>query len=178
MARKSSFPPVVDNRVRLIILGSLPGEESLRRGQYYAHLQNRFWELLGGSLGVELRALAYADRLQCLLHHGIGLWDAIADAHRSGSLDSAVRNVRANDLRQLVHALPHLSAIAFNGKKAEKTGRQQLGDAGAAYRLITLPSSSPAYAAMSLAKKQSHWAVIGSIAGKGKNRIAKPDEGN
>lgn len=166
MTRKASFPPMVDGHVRLLILGSLPGEESLRRAQYYAHPQNRFWELLGAAIGVELRAQAYPDRLAALLRHRIGLWDVIADARRTGSLDSAIRDARENDLADLAGSLPNLEAIAFNGRKAAATGRKRLDEGGARYRLIDLPSSSPAYAAMPFAEKLSHWAVIGSIAGR------------
>lgn len=162
--RKSSFPPVVDHQTRLLILGSLPGEESLRRSQYYAFPQNRFWELVGTAISVELRPLPYPKRLAALLDHHIGLWDVIANARRRGSLDSAIRDSRINDLPKLIGSLPQLEAIAFNGKKASATGRKQLGALGKGYRLIDLPSSSPAYAAMPLADKQSHWTVIGSTA--------------
>jgi len=165
MQRKSSFSPVTDPRTRLLILGSLPGEESLRQAQYYAHPQNRFWELVGAAIGTDLRVLTYPDRLAALLRNRIGLWDVIADARRTGSLDSAIRDARGNDLRQMAGSLPSLEAIAFNGKKSATAGRKQLGEDGGRYRLIDLPSSSPAYAAMSYADKHSHWAVIGSIAG-------------
>ncbi|MGP1353276.1 MAG: DNA-deoxyinosine glycosylase [Parasphingopyxis sp.] len=163
MTRKSSFAPVVDDRVRLLILGSLPGEESLRQAQYYAHPQNRFWELVGAALDIELRPLDYEDRLAALLARGVGLWDVIADARRAGSLDSAIHDARENDLRTLVASLPALRAIAFNGRKSATTGRKQLGDAGGSYRLIDLPSSSPAYAAMRFEEKLSHWSAIGAI---------------
>ncbi len=163
--RKSSFPPVMDERTRILILGSLPGEESLRRQQYYGHPQNRFWELVGAAIGVDLRGLAYDDRLQTLLRHRIGLWDVIAEARRSGSLDSAIRDERANDLVAFVQSLPNLVAIAFNGRKASAAGRRQLTNLGDAIALIDLPSSSPAYAAMPLAEKLSRWSVIADTAG-------------
>lgn len=161
--RKSSFPPVVDPRTRILVLGSLPGEESLRQAQYYAHPQNRFWDLVGTAIDTDLRGLAYRDRLEALLGHRIGLWDVIADARRTGSLDSAIRDARGNDLRQLASTLPLLQAIIFNGRKSAKAGRKQLGEFGARYRLFDLPSSSPAYAAMPFTEKLSHWAIIGSL---------------
>ena len=34
---KRSFPPMVGEKPRVLILGSLPGEESLRQQQYYAY---------------------------------------------------------------------------------------------------------------------------------------------
>jgi len=40
--RKRSFAPVADEGVRVLILGSLPGERSLAQGRYYGHPLNRF----------------------------------------------------------------------------------------------------------------------------------------
>lgn len=164
MIRKSCFPPVADARARILILGSLPGEASLAAGQYYAHPRNKFWELVGAAIGVELRPLAYADRLAALLAHHIALWDVIADAVRPGSLDGAIREEAGNDLAGLVASMPALQAVAFNGGKAGRTGRRLVDNAVAGLRLIDLPSSSPAHAGMPLAEKMARWAVIGDIA--------------
>lgn len=166
MTRKSCFPPATDANTRILLLGSLPGEESLRRGQYYGHRQNRFWELVGGVLGIELRALPYEDRLAALLGHHVGLWDVIADATRVGSLDSAIRDAAPNDLAALAQSLPRLRAIGFNGRKAAIEGRKLLADGPAAIALLDLPSSSPAYAAMPFAEKAARWRVIATHIGR------------
>ena len=145
MSLKRSFPPVVDANVRLLILGSLPGDASLAKGQYYGHPQNKFWELVGAVIDVDLRSRSYEDRLASLLTHGIGLWDVIAEAERKGSLDTAIRHERHNLLVELVCSLPALNAVAFNGGMAAKIGRRQLQAAVAQYLLLDLPSSSPAH---------------------------------
>lgn len=142
--RKSAFAPVVDDRTRLLILGSLPGEASLAAGQYYAHPRNGFWRLIGAVIGRDLAGLNYEARLSALGDAGVGLWDVIASAERSGSLDAAIRSPEAADLRGLVTSLPALRAVAFNGGLAARLGGRILADAGPA--LITLPSSSPAHA--------------------------------
>jgi len=144
-ARKRSFAPVVDENVRLLILGSLPGEVSLAHAQYYAHPQNRFWSLMAEVTGTDLPALSYPERLQTLLTHGIGLWDVVAEAHRHGSLDGNIRNHAHNDLLGLLGSLPHLDAIAFNGGTAARIGLKALQDEADHYRIVRLPSSSPAY---------------------------------
>ncbi|MDR3410674.1 MAG: DNA-deoxyinosine glycosylase, partial [Formivibrio sp.] len=77
---KRSFPPVVDEETRILMLGSLPGEISLAQGQYYANKHNRFWALLGSVIDEDLPAMVYADRLKTLLRHRIGLWDVVAEA--------------------------------------------------------------------------------------------------
>jgi hypoxanthine-DNA glycosylase len=145
MTRKRSFPPVVDEQVRILILGSLPGNVSLAHSQYYAHPQNRFWKLLSEVTGADLPALSYPDRLQTLLGKRIGLWDVVAEARRDGSLDSNIRDQVHNDLPTLAATLPQLTTIAFNGGTAARLGLKALGPQAARYRIVQLPSSSPAY---------------------------------
>ena len=152
---KSCFPPVVDVSTRVLVLGSLPGEVSLARAQYYAHPQNQFWRLIGAVVGADLKALDYPDRLKALQAGGVGLWDVIGSAERQGSLDTAIRDHQANDLGALVATLPRLRAVAFNGGKAAKIGRDQIGAAAGA-ELIDLPSSSPAYT-LEFDRKLAEW---------------------
>jgi hypoxanthine-DNA glycosylase len=144
MERKRSFAPVVDEQVRVLILGSLPGALSLARNEYYANPQNRFWRLMSDVFDLELLALDYPTRLQVLLVHQIGLWDVVATARRQGSLDSRIRDRIDNDLVNLAASLPNLAAIGFNGATAARIGLKALPD-HSAYEIIRLPSSSPAY---------------------------------
>lgn len=159
--RKSAFAPVVDANTRLLILGSLPGDASLKAGQYYGHPQNAFWRLVGSVVGRDLAALPYSERLEALEAAGVGLWDVIATAHRPGSLDGAIREAEAADLRGLIADLPDLKAVAFNGATAARIGRRSLGEAPG-LSLIGLPSSSPAYT-RPFAEKAAAWAVLASF---------------
>ncbi|PFH11912.1 hypoxanthine-DNA glycosylase [Collimonas sp. PA-H2] len=159
MNRKRSFPPVVDQQVHTLILGSLPGVQSLAHSQYYAHPQNRFWKLLAEVVGIDLPALPYAERLPVLLAHGIGLWDVVAEARRDGSLDSNIRDHAHNDLTGLIATLPQLHTIAFNGGTAARLGLKALGELASRYRIILLPSSSPAYT-RPYAEKLAAWIVL------------------
>lgn len=160
MTFKQCFPPVVDPDTRVLILGSLPGEASLAQQQYYAHKQNRFWHLVGDVIGEDLAAMAYAERLVTLLAHGVGLWDVVAQARREGSLDGAIRDHAGNDLVALIEGLPKLAAIAFNGGTAARIGERILAAHALRYRVIRLPSSSPAYAGMPYAAKLAQWSVL------------------
>ena len=144
-ARKRCFEPVVDVRTRVLVLGSLPGDRSLACGEYYGNPQNQFWRLLGTILEVDLRALRYEARLSALRDRGIGLWDVIAEAERTGSLDAAISNATHNALADLAQTLPQLRAVAFNGATAARLGRKQLGAAAGQLCLVDLPSSSPAH---------------------------------
>jgi TDG/mug DNA glycosylase family protein len=155
---KRSFPPVVDAGTRLLVLGSLPGEESLARRQYYGNPRNHFWRLVGAVIGKDLVPLDYEARLAALLAAGIGLWDTVGTATRRGSLDSAIRLHGANDLAALVAALPALKAVAFNGGKSATLGRPQLA-ARPDLALIPLPSSSPAFT-MRFEEKLDRWTQL------------------
>lgn len=159
--RSVGFDPVVDARTCLLILGSLPGDASLKAAQYYAHPRNAFWPLMGGLLGEDLSALDYEARLMRLKARGVGLWDVIASAERSGSLDAAIRSPEAADLLSLVDSLPRLRAVAFNGGLAARLGRRILGEREE-LSLVDLPSSSPAHA-ISLSAKAQSWAILGDF---------------
>lgn len=156
--------PVGSSDAQLLILGSLPGDASLRAQQYYAHPQNRFWHLLGGAIGEELAGLDYDCRLERLAARGIALWDVVGEARRQGSLDGAIRGATPNQLRKFAATHPRLKAIAFNGKTAAKLGRAALGEM-AVPQLIDLPSSSAAYT-LSLAEKAKRWRVLGLLASR------------
>jgi hypoxanthine-DNA glycosylase len=154
--RKAAFPPSVDDNTRLLILGSLPGDASIKQGEYYAHRGNAFWALMSGVLEEDLRALPYAMRLKRLRARGVGLWDVIESADREGSLDSAIRRAELRDLSTFVARLPKLEAVAFNGRTAALHGRRQIGSAQQ-LAFIDLPSSSGAYAMLSREKKAALW---------------------
>lgn len=157
MIRKRSFPPVVDSATRVLLLGSLPGEESLARGQYYAHPRNQFWRLIGAVTGTELSDLPYEQRLRALLGAGVGLWDVVASARREGSLDAAIRDHSPNTLPDLAAALPALRAVGFNGATSARLGGPALAGRGLA--LLPLPSSSPAFT-LSFGRKLARWMAL------------------
>jgi double-stranded uracil-DNA glycosylase len=158
MARKSSFPPIVAPDTRVLVLGSLPGEASLAVRRYYAHPRNRFWHLIGTVIGRELAPLDYEQRLAALLEAKVGLWDTVASAERTGSLDVAIRDAAPNSLAEMATSLPDLRAVGFNGRASAKIGMAQLADGDLA--LLPLPSSSPAHAGMPLAEKEKQWLAL------------------
>src|SRR4051794_11665430 len=151
---KRSFAPVVDLATRVLVLGSLPGEESLARRQYYGNPRNHFWRLIGAVIDEALEPLPYEARLERLLGAGIGLWDTIGAATRRGSLDGNIRAVEANPLAGLVDGLAELRAVGFNGGRSASLGLGQLS--GRPLALVPLPSSSPAYT-LSFEAKREAW---------------------
>jgi hypoxanthine-DNA glycosylase len=154
---KHSFAPVVSASTRVLVLGSLPGEESLARRQYYGNPRNHFWRLMEAVIGKALESLDYEARLEALIGARVGLWDTVGSARRRGSLDAAIREQAANDLAQLAEQLPELRAVGFNGAKSAAVGLQQLEGRGLA--LLPLPSSSPAFT-LPFAAKRERWMAL------------------
>lgn len=154
MQRLRGLAPVVDAGVETLVLGSFPSAASLAAGQYYAHPRNQFWRILGALTGEELAALAYAQRLERLLAHSIGLWDVVAVCEREGSLDTAIRNAMPNDLRRLLRQAPRLQRVLLNGRLA---GRAASWFEAAGFATAVVPSSSPAFASLSLSGKVALW---------------------
>lgn len=164
-ARKTAFPPVIGERPRLLILGSMPGEASLRLGQYYGHGRNAFWPILCELLSVPPDS-DYRTRTAALTANGIALWDVIAACERPGSLDANIRpnSIRVNDFPALFRAHPDLSCIAFNGGTAEREYRRRVLPAlepkQRRLERLALPSTSPAHAGMSRDAKLAAWRVL------------------
>jgi hypoxanthine-DNA glycosylase len=158
-ARKVGLPPIARPDARLFILGSLPGEASLAAQRYYAHPTNQFWRLLGAAIGEELQPLSYEQRLERLADQRIGLWDVIASANRSGSLDQAIREAEHNQVEHLLHDYSELRAIAFNGATAAAVGRKLIGAPPPHIVLIDLPSSSAANT-KAFADKAKEWSRL------------------
>lgn len=151
------LPPVTDAHTRVLILGSFPGEASLRVAQYYAHPQNHFWPLMGHILGLPLKELTYETRLRILLEHGIGVWDVIESCRRRGSLDSDIRQAQSNDFARLQRECPRLHSVFFNGKKSASYAAKLVA---LGLETHVLPSSSPAYTVPFNAKARE-WQRIG-----------------
>lgn len=156
--------PVGSRDARLLILGSLPGEASLKAQRYYAHPQNQFWRLLSTAIGEDLASLEYDARLARLAARDIALWDVVGEARRQGSLDADIRGATPNALASYVATHPRLRAVAFNGQTAARLGRLALAGAEG-LQLIDLPSSSPAYT-LPFAWKVERWAELGALASR------------
>jgi TDG/mug DNA glycosylase family protein len=159
------FPPVARRDATTLILGSLPGRRSLEMQQYYAHPQNAFWKLIGAIFDADA-TLPYTHRVKILTRHRIALWDVLAAAERPGSLDSSIvhASAQANDFEQFFRAHPRVRRVFFNGRKAEDLYRRfvlpRLGTEFSAIRYQCLPSTSPAHAGITFAKKLEAWRTI------------------
>jgi TDG/mug DNA glycosylase family protein len=117
MEIKIGLPPIVGRSPKVLILVSLPGDESLRLRQYYAHPNNQFWRILA-RVYRKVLSERYDERVNFLAKQGVALWDVLQSAERKGSMDSAIIGETANNISALLTAHPSLQGVGFNGGKA------------------------------------------------------------
>ena len=156
MSFVQSFAPLSDRHARVLILGSMPGEASLRAGQYYAHPRNAFWPIMGQLVGFAADA-PYPERTAALVAAGYAVWDVLASCRRAGSLDSAVErdSMVANDFGAFFAEHPSIETVFFTGGAAQANYRR-LAFVSPTVRYVRLPSTSPAHA-VPFAVKLAAW---------------------
>lgn len=157
-----SFDPIIGKKPKVLILGSMPSVKSLEEHQYYGHPRNQFWPILFAILGQPYRA-SYADRLALIEQAPIILWDVLQSCEREGSLDTAIREERPNDIQGLLTTYPTVELIVFNGGKAEQSFKRFFSVLWKQEEIahIKMPSTSPAYT-LGLEKKMEKWKQIES----------------
>ena len=151
------FNFLLDKNTKILIIGTMPGEASLKAGQYYAHPRNCFWRIIADSLNNGMTFSDYAAKMHFLRSHGIGLWDNLKFCYRQGSLDSQIRQEIPNDFESLLQKYPNIKLLLFNGQKSFSFFKKYhpLLLSQSSYRI--LPSTSPVNAAISYAAKLQLW---------------------
>lgn len=139
--QKFGLAPVVDEKTEILILGTLPSDLSLSKGQYYANPSNDSWKLIGAALNQDLDGLTYENKIETLKAHNFGLWDTYHNCVRPGSMDEDITERELNDFSLLEAIAPKLRLVCFNGREAAKSGALLLGPR---YMTRVLPSSSSA----------------------------------
>ena len=162
--RTHSFPPIANPGCKILVLGSMPGKASLRAGEYYAHPQNAFWRIVGELFDLE-PGTDYLTRQECLLRNRIAVWDVLKSCTRESSMDADIVDSTsvANDFETFFAEHSKLSRVLFNGAKAESAFRKLvlpgLGE-DFSLEMVRMPSTSPAYAAMSFERKLEKWQAV------------------
>ncbi|HEC13924.1 MAG TPA: DNA-deoxyinosine glycosylase [Acidiferrobacteraceae bacterium] len=162
---KKGFPPIADERATVLILGTMPSEESLRKKEYYGNPRNTFWEIMARLLEFEYTAI-YEVRTRTLRNNKIALWDVMQACERQGSLDSAIidSTIAENDFISFYRGHPNIRHVFFNGTKAEKEYHKRvlpgLPDEVKGIEYSRLPSTSPAMARLSFDAKLLEWSNI------------------
>jgi hypoxanthine-DNA glycosylase len=158
-----------NDQAHTLILGSMPSVTSLAEQQYYAHPRNAFWPIIAALFNQGI-ALDYQRGQQILVEQKIVLWDVLKSCARQGSLDSAIEknSITVNDFASFFNAYKGIERVFFNGGTAERLYRthvwSELSVPNQTLNYIKLPSTSPAFAAMSYADKLVAWGAIKKMA--------------
>ena len=158
MERKVAFPPVVDDKSCILLLGTMPSEESIRKQQYYGHKSNQFWKILFAIFHKPF-SLDYKERVALLIENRIALWDVLSSCEGQGSADSDIKAEQANDIEQFLALHPYIRYVFFTSKKAEEFYRKYIGFSNDKVYDV-LPSPSSANARMKLDEKIEEWKRI------------------
>ncbi len=153
----TSFNYLIDDNTRILIIGTMPGEASLKAGEYYAHPRNAFWHIIADSFNNGVAFADYQSKKAYLKKYHIGLWDNLKFCQRQGSLDSQISQETPNDFETLLQNYPNIKLLLFNGQKSFAFFKKYhpLLLSQISYRI--LPSTSPANATQSYAEKLRAW---------------------
>lgn len=151
----ASFPPIVNAKTEILILGTMPGSQSLAKQQYYGHPQNQFWKIIYTLYATLPVSDSFEEKVKLLQLHKIGLWDVLAFCERKGSLDMHIKNHKENDIEGLLKQFPKIKKILFNGKPSYHYFQRKFKPVeGISYSIM--PSTSPAYT-VKFEQKLSVW---------------------
>jgi len=136
-----SFKPIIDERARVLILGTAPGAESLRKMQYYADPKNQFWTIIYSLFSMSPDQ-ENSKRIRFVKDRRIALWDVLHSCFRPGSLDSSITGEAVNNFQDLFSEYPRVRCVAFNGSKAYEFFKRHVG-LSQSMQFVQLPSTSP-----------------------------------
>ena len=156
-----SFPSLSNPKATVLLLGTMPGAQSLAMNEYYGHPRNLFWKLISAVFNDQLPT-DYHQKKEILLRNKIAVWDVLQACERQGSLDNAIKKEVPNDFTKFLDEHSNIKLIAFNGQKAAAFFKKHVR-LTKEYTFITLPSTSPAHAGKSFEQKLKEWKVIRDI---------------
>ena len=145
-----SFKPIVFENSQILILGTMPGKESLMTGEYYASSSNSFWKIIETIYNNGNKFMNYKEKVSCLKKNHISLWDVYGQCDRKGSLDLSISNEVLNDIDAFLSEHSSIKRIVFNGRKAALAYLPKI-------RYSVLCSTSNSNSRLSFAGKVEEW---------------------
>lgn len=158
---KYALPPIVHDDSKILILGTMPGDQSIALQQYYGNKGNQFWKILFAIFD-EVFTSDYVVRQALLRRHKIALWNTLASCEREGSSDSKIRNITVNDFRSFFDIYPNITHVFFESIAASKFYAKYAHES-ADITYMTLPSTSGLNSYMSYERKLAQWQSIKDV---------------
>lgn len=157
---KIAFSPIVTNNSEVLILGTMPGERSIKLQQYYGHAGNHFWKMMFQILNIKF-SKDYSDRKKLLIDNNIALWDVLENCEGEGSSDNNIKEEKVNDFKQFYKQYPKIKKVFFTSLKAEAFYDKYVGKS-ADITYLRLPSPSSANTWKTFDEKLEDWKIIKS----------------
>jgi hypoxanthine-DNA glycosylase len=155
---KTAFEPIANDECEVLILGTMPGEMSLKLQQYYAHAGNQFWKIIFKLFNEPLSG-NYTQRKEILLKNKIALWDVLSHCEGEGSSDSSIKNEVPNDFNSFYQKHSKIKYVFLTSQKAEKLYDKFIGKSNLRTYLL-LPSTSSANTWKTFDEKVNEWSII------------------
>jgi hypoxanthine-DNA glycosylase len=153
---KQALPPIIDKTTEYLVLGTMPGEQSLLNQEYYNNPRNQFWNIISLAFNKGRQFVDYNDKLETLAKNKIGLWDVLDTCEREGSLDSNIKKQTLNNFDKLFKDFPNIKTVVFNGQDSYSYFNQLFLDKGdKKYRQLTSTSSANTH--KTLDEKTKEW---------------------
>lgn len=160
---KEALPPLINNSSRILILGTMPGDQSIAKQEYYGNKGNHFWRIMY-TIFNEDYSLNYDDRKDLLKSHKVALWNVLANCIRIGSSDSKIKHEKVNDFENFHLQYPDIKYIFFESKSAAKY-YQKYVKTKAYISYFIMPSTSGLNAGIPLSEKIDSWRKLAEISG-------------
>ena len=154
---KEGLAPLVGEAPRVLVLGTLPGDESLKKQAYYSNPQNKFWEILDN---IAHRREGQSNE-EFAKEIGIALWDCCHSAVRKGSSDDGFEKGTEvpNDVEQFLKEHPSIKIIILNGKSTKTKYYDKFFNDIKSHQALALISTS-SVASVRLEDKIEEWSII------------------
>ncbi|KAF2082386.1 DNA-deoxyinosine glycosylase [Flavobacterium sharifuzzamanii] len=158
---KKALQPLIDNSTIILIMGTMAGEQSIAKQQYYANKGNLFWKILFAIFEEEF-STSYEDRKALLSKYNIGLWNVLKSCKREGSSDAKITEETVNDFESLHKQFPNIKYVFFESKAAAKYfHKHTIPQEGIIYTI--LPSTSGLNAGLTKAEKMEQWKAVSQV---------------
>lgn len=153
---RQALPPVIDKATKYLVLGTMPGEQSLLSQQYYNNPRNQFWKIIADVFNDKRAFENYNDKLTTLKNNKIGLWDVLDTCDREGSSDSNIENPTVNNFDKLFKEFPNIKTVIFNGQDSYDYFNSLVHNK-ADKKYLRLSSTSSLNGHKTLAEKTQEW---------------------
>ena len=156
MQKVHTIKPIYNANSKILILGSMPSVISTKENFYYANKNNRFWQIINILFKVDLKT--NNEKIEFLHKNNIAMWDVIKSCDIEKSSDASIKNVKTNDIKNLLKNT-NIKYIICIGNKSYQLYLKYL-DKQINLPLIKLPSTSSANATYSLERLIKEFKII------------------